>query len=88
MEHLATEFGFEQMNPAAIYRTLRQMEKAGLCDSEWETSAADGRARRAYYITADGEAYLDAWIVACKEYGRVMDDLSQLYTSRREHRSS
>ena len=42
MQRLAREFGFEQMNPGAVYRTLRQMEKEGLCDAQWETSAADG----------------------------------------------
>ena len=34
MERLAGEFGFEQISPGTIYRTLRQMEKEGLCDSE------------------------------------------------------
>lgn len=87
MEHLTREFGFERINPGTIYRTLRQLEKEGLCDSEWETSAADGRARRKYYITEDGQAYLDAWVEACKEYGRVMNDLSRVYSSSRPRTS-
>jgi Fe2+ or Zn2+ uptake regulation protein len=38
MERLATDFDFEQVNAGTLYRTLRQMEKEGLCESEWETS--------------------------------------------------
>ena len=88
MGHLTKEFGFEQMNPGTIYRTLRQMEKEGLCDSEWETSAADGWARRTYSITDDGEARLEAWVEASKGYRRVIDALSRVYTSsRRPHTS-
>ena len=89
MERLTEEFGFEQLNPGTIYRTLRQMEKEGLCDSEWETSATDARPRRMYFITNDGQAYLEAWVEACKEYGRVMDDLSRVYMAgRRRPRGS
>jgi DNA-binding PadR family transcriptional regulator len=66
-------------------RTLRQMEKEGLCDSQWETSASDGLSRRTYYITDDGEAFLDAWVQACKEYSQVMDALYQAYASRSPH---
>jgi PadR family transcriptional regulator PadR len=81
MQRLTREFEFERINPGRTYRTLRQMEKEGLCDSEWETSAADGRPRRMYFITDDGRAYLEAWLEACKEYGRVMDALSRVYTT-------
>ena len=88
MERLATDFGFERINPGAVYRTLRQMEKEGLCDSEWETSAADGEARRTYYITDSGEAYLDAWIEAQKGYVRLMEALSRAFTSSRRPGSS
>ena len=38
MERLATEFEFEQINVGTLYRTLRQLEKEDLCESEWETS--------------------------------------------------
>jgi PadR family transcriptional regulator PadR len=39
MERLATDFDFEHINAGALYRTLRQMEKEGLCESEWDTLA-------------------------------------------------
>ena len=88
MERLATEFDFEQINAGTLYRTLRQMEKEGLCESEWETSKGGGPARRMYYITEAGQAYLDSWLRACKEYRRVMDALSRAYASRSTRRSS
>ena len=87
MERLATEFDFEQINAGTLYRTLRQMEKEGLCESEWETSKG-GPARRMYYITEAGQAYLDAWVEAAKEYRWVIDALSQAYASRTTPRSS
>ncbi len=87
MERTAA-FGFEAMNPGTLYRTLRQMEKEGLCESEWETSKGGGPARRMYYITEAGQAYLDSWLRACKEYRRVMDALSRAYASRTPRRSS
>ena len=86
MERLATDFDFEQINAGTLYRTLRQMEKEGLCESEWETSKG-GPARRMYYITEAGQAYLDSWLRA-KEYRRVMDALSRAYASRTTRRSS
>jgi DNA-binding PadR family transcriptional regulator len=85
MERLTREFGFEQINAGTVYRTLRQMEKEGLCGSEWETSPSDGLSRRTYYITDNGEGFLDAWVQACKEYSRVMDALSQAYARSRPH---
>ena len=71
MERLTMEFGFEQINPGTIYRTLRQMEKEGLCEAEWETSG-DSLGGRMYSITDDGEAYLDAWVQACKDFREAL----------------
>ena len=88
MERLASDFDFENINAGTLYRTLRQMEKESLCESEWETSKGGGPARRMYYITEVGQAYLDAWVEAAKRYRRVMDALSRAYASRTTRRSS
>jgi PadR family transcriptional regulator, regulatory protein PadR len=88
MERLALDFDFEHIIAGTLYRTLRQMEKEGLCESEWETSEGGGPARRMYYITEAGQAYLDAWVEAAKEYRWVIDALSQAYASRTTPRSS
>jgi PadR family transcriptional regulator PadR len=80
MERLE-EFGFAEINAGTLYRTLRQMENEGLCESEWETSEG-GPARRMYAITDAGESYLAAWAEGCKRYQSVMDCFFQAYTSR------
>ena len=72
---------FEETNPGTMYRTLRQMEKEGLCYSEWET-AKRGPARRMYFITEAGEEYLDAWAKGCEQYRQVMDAFSEAYKSK------
>ena len=83
MERLE-EFGFEEMNPGTLYRTLRQMENEGLCESEWETSNGGGPpTRRVYSVTESGEARLDSWAQACERYQRVLDAFSLAYYARR-----
>ena len=86
MERLATQFEFEQINAGTLYRYLRQMENEGLCESEWAASES-GPARRMYYITEAGEAFLEAWVKACKDYRRMMDALSQAYENRPPRRA-
>ena len=81
MERLEQQFGFEQILPGTLYRTLRRMEQKGLCKSEWETSEG-GPARRMYYITEPGESYLAAWAEGCERYQNVMDCFYQAYASR------
>ncbi len=88
MERMEEEFGSEEINPGAVYRTLRQMENEGLCSSEWDVPRPEGGpARRMYSITDAGEAYLAAWAEACKNYQRLMDEFSRVYR-RRPPRSS
>ena len=82
MERLEEEFGFEQINAGTVYRTLRQMEKEGLCESEWETFEHTGKANRVYTTTIAGEAFLETWVEACEQYRRVMDTLSRAYKGR------
>jgi poly-beta-hydroxybutyrate-responsive repressor len=73
-------FGFEAMNPGTLYRTLRQMEQDGLCESKWETTKGrGGPARRMYTITEAGEAYLGFWAEALEQYQRNMDTFFRVY---------
>lgn len=74
-------FGFTAMNPGTLYRTLRRMEKEGLCESEWETSES-GPARRMYSATNTGEDCLAAWAEGCEKYQRVLGVFSRAYAGR------
>jgi PadR family transcriptional regulator PadR len=89
MDRMEEEFGFEQMNPGSVYRTLRQMENEGLCASVWDLSTEEGGPlpRRMYAITDAGEAYLEAFAKACSKYHRLMDQFALVY-GRRTSRSS
>ena len=76
----AALFGFEAMNPGTLYRTLRQMENEGLCQSSWDTTNGRVPARRVYSITDAGQAYLDFWAKVLEQYRRNMDAFFRLYT--------
>ena len=91
MERIEEEFGFEEISPGSVYRTLRRMEKEGLCTSEWDVLRAEEGGpppRRMYAITDAGEAYLEAWAAACEKYHRLMDQFARAYGGRRTPRSS
>src|SRR5215217_9617976 len=87
MERMEEEFGFEQINPGSVYRTLRQMENEGLCASEWDLRTESGPPRRMYAITEEGKAYLSAWAEACKQYQNLMNEFARFY-GRKSARSS
>ena len=85
MERLEN-LGFGEVNPGTLYRKLRQMEREGLCKSEWKTSTS-GPARRVYSLTDGGEEYLEAWAQGCQHYQQIMDAFYQAYTDNRPPRS-
>ncbi len=73
------QFGFEPINPGTFYRTLRHLDKDGLCESEWDTANGGGPARRMYSITDAGEEYLVAWAERCESYQEVLDSFLRTY---------
>ena len=58
----ANQLGLSEMeiDPAAVYRCLRQLEMQGCAVSAWDT-AGTGPARRVYQLTDAGWQRLDAW---------------------------
>jgi PadR family transcriptional regulator PadR len=56
---------------AALYRALRQMEKNDCVKSEWEMEGS-GPARRLYVLTPHGEEHLQEWIVVLDNMGKSM----------------
>jgi poly-beta-hydroxybutyrate-responsive repressor len=50
-----------EIEAAALYRTLRQLEQNGCLTSEWDVEG-NGPARRVYALTPWGEQHLGEWI--------------------------
>jgi DNA-binding PadR family transcriptional regulator len=67
-EHALTDAEIER---AALYRTLRQLEANGNVSSEWDVTAG-GPARRVYRLTAKGERHLEEWAVVLDHVSKSM----------------
>jgi PadR family transcriptional regulator, regulatory protein PadR len=61
-----------EIDRAALYRTLRQLEANGNVKSEWETDTS-GPARRVYRLTAKGERHLDEWATVLEHVSDAMN---------------
>ena len=66
-----------QIEIAALYRTLRQLEQNGCVQSEWQIEGS-GPARRSYVLTARGAEHLAEWIAVldnmCKSMKRFVQE--------------
>jgi poly-beta-hydroxybutyrate-responsive repressor len=80
MERTAA-LGFGAMNPGTLYRSLRQMEKEGFCESKWDTTKGGGPARRMYTITDAGKLYLEFWAKSLEKCRQKVDAFFRLYTA-------
>jgi PadR family transcriptional regulator PadR len=65
-QHVLTD---AEVEGAALYRTLRRLEKNGHVRSEWDVRG-NGPARRVYSLTESGRQHLEEW-------GEVLDHLSK-----------
>lgn len=63
--------GLPGFDSTTVYRTLRQLERAGLVSSFWDTSES-GPARRRYSLTKAGEAFLDLWQEMFGKYQKIL----------------
>ena len=63
--------GLPSFDSTTVYRTLRQLEKAGLVSSFWDTSES-GPARRMYSLTTAGETFLDLWLDLFGRYQKIL----------------
>lgn len=63
--------GLPEFDSGTVYRTLRQLEGAGLVSSFWDTSES-GPARRMYSLTRAGDIFLSGWIDALQNYQNVL----------------
>lgn len=60
-----------EIERAALYRTLRQLEANGNVASEWETDTG-GPARRVYRLTVRGEEHLEEWASVLENVSKSM----------------
>ena len=65
-----TGFGLAR-DPGGLYRTLRALEHEGLVRSRWQP-AVNGRERRAYELTRQGEEWLHSWASTLEESRRLL----------------
>jgi len=72
-------FGFGAIDPANVYRALRDMERDGYVTSQWDTSVTSGPARRVYTITDAGLEALNLWSSALDNYRQSLDRFFNLY---------
>lgn len=56
---------------AALYRTLRQLEENNCVTSEWDVEGS-GPARRVYALTPRGEQHLEEWVTVLSHMSRSM----------------
>ena len=63
--------GLPEFDSTTVYRTLRQLEKAGLVSSFWDTTES-GPARRRYSLTRSGETFLDLWYDMFGKYQEIL----------------
>lgn len=67
-QHALTDAEIER---AALYRTLRQLERNGNVSSKWDTKNT-GPARRVYKLTPQGERHLEEWATVLGHVSRSM----------------
>lgn len=60
-----------EIEKAALYRTLRQLEANGNVISHWETDKT-GPARRVYQLTPEGEKHLEEWAAVLEHVAKAM----------------
>jgi PadR family transcriptional regulator, regulatory protein PadR len=68
----AYAFTDAEIEVAALYRTLRQLEQNGCVTSEWDVDHS-GPARRVYALTPRGESHLSEWVTVLDHMSRAMN---------------
>ena len=88
MEALRAIPGAQNLSdPGMLYRTLRQLEKAEVVRSTWDTGGR-GPARRVYELTKIGREHLEAWAAEIRKTRTHLDEFLAEYESIAGHRSA
>ena len=75
-------YGLGDVQPSALYRSLRVMEEKGWISSIWDQEETQGPPRRIYEITPLGEQMLNGWAEELEESKVHIDRLLNSYRSR------
>jgi PadR family transcriptional regulator, regulatory protein PadR len=67
----AHAFTDAEIEVAALYRTLRQLEQNDCVISEWDVKG-NGPARRVYKLTSRGEEHLGEWLTVLRHMSSAM----------------
>ena len=65
-ERLADLIDVEMVDYGNLYRMLRSLESEGIVSSEWNDES-EGRAKREYQLTENGELLLEAWVASLRQ---------------------
>jgi PadR family transcriptional regulator, regulatory protein PadR len=83
IEQYLRNLGVLNVELSSLYRTLRQMESAGLVTSSWE-HGPEGPARRVYSLTDAGRWWLDTNASVLDGYRTLIDRFFGSYSRRDE----
>ena len=72
-------FGLDDVAPGPVYRTLRELEAAGLVKSEWDTESSGGPARRVDRLTEAGHRYLTDWVENLRQTDNALHNFLTAY---------
>lgn len=78
------EYGLADIDPSAVYRALRGMEKRGWVLSSWEEEQTQGPPRRVYRLTTLGDEVLGRWTQDLRDTRRMIDHLLGAYSRHME----
>ena len=73
------DLGLPGVDPSLVYRLLRDLEEAARVQSEWDTQATSGPARRVYRLTDTGDSVLADWVAELRETDRVLHGFIAAY---------
>lgn len=85
IEQYLRGLGLLNVELSSLYRTLRQLENAGLVSSSWE-HGQEGPARRVYSLTQAGRWWLDTNAGILEGYRTLIDRFFGSYERREQDR--
>jgi DNA-binding PadR family transcriptional regulator len=79
-----SEFRLDNIDPSAVYRTLRDMEAKGWVVSTWEDEQTQGPPRRVYRLAERGDQVLRWWTQDLQETRHMLDGILDVYKRHME----